>query len=130
MPFSIIRQAPECAAVASCYCAKPPQTGCCGSSGTPKEKTTTAAVAAVATATAAAVSQFSLQGVPQRSAAKLSASIRVAKDKTILSVEKQKDGEELDDLHFTMKVVDLTTGLGPEQSTLVPVLGAGATPVG
>ena len=71
MPFSIIRQAPECAAVASCYCAKPPQTGCCGSSGTPKEKTTTAAVAAVATATAAAVSQFSLQGVPHASAAKL-----------------------------------------------------------
>jgi hypothetical protein len=130
MPFSIIRQAPECAAVASCYCAKPPQTGCCGSSGTPKEKTTTAAVAAVATATAAAVSQFSLQGVPHASAAKLPASIRVAKDKTILSVEKQKDGEELDDLHFTMKVVDLTTGLGAEQSTLVPVLGAGATPVG
>ena len=28
------------------------------------------------------------------------------------------------------QVVDLTTGLGPEQSTLVPVLGAGATPVG
>jgi phage/plasmid primase-like uncharacterized protein len=59
-------------------------------------------------------------------------SIRVAKDedKTVLSVEKQKDGEELDDLHFTMKVVDLATGLGAEQSTLVPVLGAGATPVG
>jgi phage/plasmid primase-like uncharacterized protein len=58
-------------------------------------------------------------------------SIRVAKDEatTVLSVEKQKDGEELDDLNFTMKVVDLTTGLGAEQSTLVPVLGAGATPV-
>ena len=58
-------------------------------------------------------------------------SIRVAKDEgtTVLSVEKQKDGEELDDLHFTMKVVDLTTGLGAEQSTLVPVLGTGATPV-
>jgi phage/plasmid primase-like uncharacterized protein len=58
-------------------------------------------------------------------------SIRVAKDEatTVLSVEKQKDGEELDDLHFTMKVVDLTTGLGAEQSTLVPVLGAGATPI-
>jgi phage/plasmid primase-like uncharacterized protein len=58
-------------------------------------------------------------------------SIRVAKDEatTVLSVEKQKDGEELDDLHFTMKVVDLTTGLGAEQSTLVPALGAGATPV-
>lgn len=130
MPFSIIRQAPECAAVASCYCAKPPQTGCCGSSGTPKEKTTTAAVAAVATATAA-VSQFSLQGVPHASAAKLPASIRVAKDEatTVLSVEKQKDGEELDDLHFTMKVVDLTTGLGAEQSTLVPVLGPAAIPI-
>lgn len=59
-------------------------------------------------------------------------SIRVAKDEatTVLSVEKQKDGEELDDLHFTMKVVDLTTGLGAEQSTLVPTLGTGATPVG
>ncbi|MBY0303683.1 MAG: AAA family ATPase [Sphingomonas sp.] len=59
-------------------------------------------------------------------------SIRVAKDEatTVLSVEKQKDGEELDDLHFTMKVVDLTTGLGAEQSTLVPVLGTSATPVG
>jgi phage/plasmid primase-like uncharacterized protein len=58
-------------------------------------------------------------------------SIRVAKDEatTVLSVEKQKDGEELDDLHFTMKVVDLTSGLGAEQSTLVPVLGTGATPV-
>lgn len=58
-------------------------------------------------------------------------SIRVAKDEatTVLSVEKQKDGEELDDMHFTMKVVDLTTGLGAKQSTLVPVLGAGATPV-
>ncbi len=59
-------------------------------------------------------------------------SIRVAKDEgtTVLSIEKQKDGEELADLHFTMKVVDLTTGLGAEQSTLVPVLGTGATPVG
>ena len=59
-------------------------------------------------------------------------SIRVAKDEatTVLSVEKQKDGEELDDLHFTMKVVDLTTGLGAKQSTLVPTLGTGATPVG
>lgn len=59
-------------------------------------------------------------------------SIRVAKDEgtTVLSVEKQKDGEELDDLHFTMKVVDLTKGLGAEQSTLVPTFGAGATPVG
>ena len=75
MPFSIIRQAPECAAVASCYCAKPPHTGCCGSSGTPKDKTTTAAVAAVATATAAAVPQFPLQGVPQHTAAKLSATM-------------------------------------------------------
>lgn len=58
-------------------------------------------------------------------------SIRVAKDedKTVLSVEKQKDGEELDDLHFTMKVVELTTGLGAEQSTLVPVLGPAAIPI-
>jgi phage/plasmid primase-like uncharacterized protein len=58
--------------------------------------------------------------------------IRVAKDEghTVLSVEKQKDGEEIDDVHFTMEVVDLTTGLGPEQSTLVPMLGAGAMPVG
>ncbi len=58
--------------------------------------------------------------------------IRVAKDEdhTVLSVEKQKDGEEIEDVHFTMDVVDLTTGLGPEQNTLVPVLGAGATPIG
>lgn len=57
--------------------------------------------------------------------------IRVAKDedRTVLSVEKQKDGEEIDDVHFTMEVVDLTTGLGGEQSTLVPMLGAGATPL-
>jgi len=55
--------------------------------------------------------------------------IRVAKeeDHTVLSVEKQKDGEELEDIHFTMEVVDLTSGLGKEQSTLVPVLSAGAT---
>jgi hypothetical protein len=72
MPVFMPARVPESAAVASCYCAKPPQNGCGGSSGTPKEKTTTAAVAAVATATAAAVQQFSLQGVPQRGAAKLS----------------------------------------------------------
>lgn len=56
--------------------------------------------------------------------------IRVAKeeDHTVLSVEKQKDGEEIEDVHFTMEVVDVTTGLGKEQSTLVPVIGAGATP--
>ncbi|WP_395634371.1 AAA family ATPase [Sphingorhabdus sp.] len=58
-------------------------------------------------------------------------SIRVAKEEdiTTLCVEKQKDGEELNDLHFTMKVVDLTVGLGPEQNTLVPVLGAGVIPL-
>lgn len=56
--------------------------------------------------------------------------IRVAKeeDHTVLSVEKQKDGEEIEDVHFTMEVVDITSGLGKEQSTLVPVIGAGATP--
>lgn len=56
--------------------------------------------------------------------------IRVAKeeDHTVLSVEKQKDGEEIEDVHFTMEVVDVTGGLGKEQSTLVPVIGAGATP--
>lgn len=56
--------------------------------------------------------------------------IRVAKeeDHTVLSVEKQKDGEEIEDVHFTMEVVDITIGLGKEQSTLVPVIGAGATP--
>lgn len=75
MPLSITRQLPKCAAVAAGYCAKPPHQGCGGSSGTPKEKTTTAAVAAVATATAAAVQQFSLQRVPQHRAAKLSATL-------------------------------------------------------
>lgn len=56
--------------------------------------------------------------------------IRVAKEEnhTVLSVEKQKDGEEIEDVHFTMEVVDITSGLGKEQSTLVPVIGAGATP--
>ena len=56
--------------------------------------------------------------------------IRVAKeeDHTVLSVEKQKDGEEIDDVHFTMEVVDITAGFGKEQTTLVPVLGVGATP--
>ena len=56
--------------------------------------------------------------------------IRVAKeeDHTVLSVEKQKDGEEIEDVHFTMEVVDITSGLGKEQSTLVPLIGAGATP--
>lgn len=56
--------------------------------------------------------------------------IRVAKeeDHTVLSVEKQKDGEEIEDVHFAMEVVDITSGLGKEQSTLVPVIGAGATP--
>lgn len=56
--------------------------------------------------------------------------IRVAKeeDHTVLSVEKQKDGEEIEDVYFTMEVVDVTSGLGKEQSTLVPVIGAGATP--
>jgi hypothetical protein len=73
MPFFLSEPVLKSAAVARCYCAKPPQTERCGSSGTPKEKTTTAAVAAVATATAAAVSQFSLQGVPQASAATLTA---------------------------------------------------------
>lgn len=75
MPFSTMRQLPKCAAVAAGYCAKPPHQGRGGSIGTPKGKTTTAAVAAVAAATAAAVSQFSLQGVPQRDAAKLSAKL-------------------------------------------------------
>ncbi len=57
--------------------------------------------------------------------------IRVAKDedRTVLSVEKQKDGEEIDDVHFTMEVVDLTTGFGPEQSTLVPIVGPAAIPI-
>jgi phage/plasmid primase-like uncharacterized protein len=57
--------------------------------------------------------------------------IRVAKDEahTVLSVEKQKDGEEIDDVHFTMEVVDLTTRLGAEQSTLVPVVGPAAIPI-
>ena len=56
--------------------------------------------------------------------------IRVAKeeDHTVLSVEKQKDGEEIEDVHFTMEVVDVTSGLGKEQNTLVPVIGVGATP--
>lgn len=56
--------------------------------------------------------------------------IRVAKeeDHTVLSVEKQKDGEEIEDVHFTMEIVDITSGLGKEQSTLVPIIGAGATP--
>lgn len=57
--------------------------------------------------------------------------IRVAKeeDHTVLSVEKQKDGEEIEDVHFKMEVVDITSGLGKEQSTLVPVLGTAATPI-
>jgi len=89
MPGIIPDQAPKSAAVASCYCAKPPQTGCGGSSGTPKEKTTTAAVAAVATATAAAVQQFSLQGVPHRGAAKLSATLSA---RSIFLIPHQRKG--------------------------------------
>ena len=69
MPFSHNGHGPKSAVVAYGYCAKPPQQGCGGSSGTPKEKTTTAAVAAVATATAAVLVQVFSSGAPQATAA-------------------------------------------------------------
>jgi hypothetical protein len=56
--------------------------------------------------------------------------IRVTKldDHTTLSVEKQKDGDEIDDVHFKMEGVDLISGL-ETVSTLVPILGRGETPI-
>ena len=54
--------------------------------------------------------------------------IRVTKkdEHTTLSVEKQKDGDEIDDVYFKMEGIDLTSGL-EAVSTLVPTLSSGET---
>lgn len=45
---------------------------------------------------------------------------------TTLSVEKQKDGDQIDSVHFKMEGIDLTSGL-ETVSTLVPILSCGKT---
>ena len=47
---------------------------------------------------------------------------------TTLSVKKQKDGDEIDDVHFAMELVDLANGIEPVR-TLVPALSSGHSPI-
>jgi RecA-family ATPase len=53
------------------------------------------------------------------------ASIKLTKNEqtVTLEVEKQKDAEQAEPIYMTMKKVEWATGLGKEESTLVPVRG-------